>query len=286
MALKYFNNLAYEEIGENKSEIILFLHPKLLSHWIWKKQMEEYDKYFNNYHCIFIDIPKHGDSQYDGRFSINESSNMIIDFLIDLIGKKDCNPRNNEKKVNIIAIGLGTSIAIEILNKKPNIINNIILSGTEIAHIREKEEETILNRLAKTKAEYLNLKPDSFIIKAYLRYLGINKEYYSDLEKSLDMPIKNEKEIAYESLNYTVPDLPKETKEKENILIIYGNKDNFNSTKSAIKLKSILPKAKLIEIEKGNHLWNIIDYELFNETVYAFLMEGNILDNERIKIIE
>ena len=54
MTLKYFNDLAYEEMGENNDEIILFLHTKLLDKWIWKKQKENYHKYFNEYHCIFL----------------------------------------------------------------------------------------------------------------------------------------------------------------------------------------------------------------------------------------
>ena len=280
MSLKYFNNLAYEEIGEYNEKIVLFLHPKLLSHWIWKKQIEEYDKYFNDYHCIFIDLPHHGESKFDGKFSIEESSDIIIKFIKHLLNNK------KSESINIVAIGLGASIAIEILNKETHLINHIILSGLEIAQIREKEEETIIKRFAKTKAEYLNMKPDQFIIKAYLRYYGIRKEYYKDLEKSLDIPIRKEEEIAYKSLNYIIPDFSKETIEKDNILLVYGNKDNFNSTKSAIKLKKLFFNAKLIEIEKGNHLWNIIDYELFNQVIINFIQKEIIFNDERIKEID
>ena len=60
MTLKVHNNLAYEEIGEDNNEIILFLHSKIVSNWIWIKQKEKYCKYFKNYHCIFIDLPHHG----------------------------------------------------------------------------------------------------------------------------------------------------------------------------------------------------------------------------------
>lgn len=280
MSLKYFNNLAYEDIGEYNDEIILFLHPKLLSHWIWRKQIEEYDKYFNNYHCIFIDLPHHGESKFDGKFSIEESKDIIIEFINHLLSSK------KSESINIVAIGLGASIALEMINKESHLINHLILSGLEIAPIREKEENTILKRLAKTKAEYLNMKPDQFIIKAYLRYYGINKDYYDDLEKSLDIPIRKEKEIAYESFNYTVPNFSKETIEKDNILLIYGTKDNFNSTKSAIELKELFKNAKLIEIEKGNHLWNIIDYELFNQVITNFIQKEVIFNDVRIKAID
>ena len=45
MTLKYSNNLAYEEIGEENDETILFLHTKLLDKWIWIKQREGYENY-------------------------------------------------------------------------------------------------------------------------------------------------------------------------------------------------------------------------------------------------
>lgn len=330
MNVKYYNRIAYEEIGEENSKIILFLHSKIVSKWIWIKQKENYDKYFNNYNCIFIDLPHHGKSRFNGEFSINESSEAIIDFIEFLLENKN---RDIEKKmaadkkeksrgdefseekkeknlvnsINIVALGLGGSIALQILNKKPDLINKLILSGVEIAHKKEKIEKSPISRLAKTKAEFLNLKPDTFIVKAYLRYYGIKKEYYDYLDKDLDLSIKKEKEIAFESYNFTFRDVFKEDEyvpvknrnhyknkflkkeynsiiDKENILIIYGNKEDITCTQSAIELKNRLINARLIEIDKGNHLWNIIDDELFNNTVKCFLNENKIYKDHKIRI--
>ena len=133
MTLKYFNDLAYEEMGENNDEIILFLHTKLLDKWIWKKQKENYHKYFNDYHCIFIDLPNHGDSKSKEEFSINRASIEIIEFIEHLTENKE----KSANGINIVALGLGASIAIEILNKDPNMIDNLILSGMEIADFKE-----------------------------------------------------------------------------------------------------------------------------------------------------
>ena len=283
MTLKYFNNLAYDEIGKENKETILFLHTKLLDKWIWKKQKENYDKYFKGFHCIFMDLPKHGDSKSEEIFSIDKSAEDILNFMEDLIELK------NIKKINIVALGLGGQIAIELINKNPQIIDKLILSGLEIADFKVNKEESIINRLAKTQSEYLNEKPDTFITKAYLRYFGIKKEHYTDVERILERPIKDEKTIAYESLNYTIPnDLKnnKEILEKEDILIIFGSKEDLNCTKSAIELKNLFKNAKLIEIIKGNHLWNIIDYELFNTIIIDFIKSKHIEENSKVKILE
>lgn len=288
MDSKYYKNLAYHEMGNENEKIILFLHSKIVSKWIWTKQMEGYDKYFKDYHCIFVDLPHHGESQSDGKFSINESSDIIIDFLEDLLKNKEKeNKTTSSKPVNIVALGIGASIAIEILNKKPELVNHLILSGLEIADRKESKESSIINIIGKTKAEYLNEKPDSFITKAYLRYFGIKKDYYDFMENDLDMRIQKEKEIAFESLNYTIPNnLNNKILDKKEILLAYGNKEDLSCTYSAIKLKNIFKNARLIEINKGNHLWNLIDSELFNRTIIDFIENDHIIYDEKIKIIE
>ena len=282
MTLKHFNNLAYEDIGEENSKTILFLHPKLLDKWIWRKQKEDYDKYFKGFHCIFLDLPNHGDSISKEEFSIYKSSIEISEFINHIIINKDI------EKVNIVALGIGGSIAIEILNENPNIIDNLILSGIEIADYKESESDSIANGLAKAQSEYLNEKSDMFITKAYLRYFGIKKEHYNDMGKILDISINDERKIAFESLNYTIPESLKDNKdiiEKENILIIYGTKEDLNCTKSAIDLKSIFTNAKLVEIIRGNHLWNIIDPDLFSTIISNFIRDHHIEDNSKINIL-
>ncbi len=281
MTLKYFDNIAYEEIGEENDETILFLHTKLLDKWIWTRQKEGYEKYFKGYHCIFLDLPHHGESKSDGEFTIKESSRKVSEFIKDLISSKRI------EKINIISLGLGSSIAIETLNENPQMIDNLILSSPEISDCKEMKELSVTNRLAKTQSEHLNEKPDQFIVKAYLRYYGISKEYYDYMERILDRSIKEEKEIAYESLNYNLPkDFSKDILEKENILITYGSKEDLNCTKSAIEVKDVFKSGKLIEIRKGNHLWNIIDCELFNTIAINFIKSNCIEENPKIKILE
>lgn len=283
MTLKYFNNLAYEEIGEENSEIILFLHTKLLDKWIWKKQKEDYNNYFKGFHCIFLDLPNHGESISDDLFTIEKSSLEIAEFINHLIEHNDID------KINIVALGIGGSIAIEILNINPNIIDSIVLSGLEIADYKESESDSVANGLANAQSEYLNEKSDIFITKAYLRYFGISKEHYNDVERILDISIRDERKIAFESLNYTIPESLKNNEniiEKDNVLIIYGTKEDLNCTKSAIDLKNIFINAKLVEIVRGNHLWNIIDHDLFNTIISNFIRDNHIEENSKINILE
>ena len=255
----------------------------MLDKWIWIKQREGYANYFKDYHCIFLDLPNHGDSISEEEFSIDKSSVEIYEFINHIIDNKDI------ENVNIVALGIGGSIAIGILNRNPDMINNLVLSGPEIADHKESESDSVVNGLAKAQSEYLNEKSDIFITKAYLRYFGIGKEHYNEIERILNISIKEERKIAFESLNYTIPESLKANRdivEKDNILIIYGTKEDLNCTKSAIDLKNTFANARLVEIVKGNHLWNIIDPDLFNTIISDFIRDHHIEENSKINILE
>ncbi|MBP5700434.1 MAG: alpha/beta hydrolase, partial [Methanobrevibacter sp.] len=147
MTLRHFNDLAYEEMGEENSKTILFLHAKLLDKWIWKRQKEAYDKFFKGFHCIFLDLPNHGESLSEDDLTIEKSSKKVAEFINHLIDNKDI------ESISIVALGIGSSIAIEILNENPNAIDNLILSGLEIADYKEIESDSVTNGLAKAQSE-------------------------------------------------------------------------------------------------------------------------------------
>ncbi|WP_297979651.1 hypothetical protein, partial [uncultured Methanobrevibacter sp.] len=223
------------------------------------------------------------DKRREEEFTIEKSSKSIIKFIKEALKQK----HKSKSKINIISMGLGGSIALEILNKSPDLIDNLIISSPE-CHQESDTDNDPLERLAKTKAEYLNTKPDQFIVKAYLRYFGISKEFYNDMEEILDFSIKKEREIAFESLNYPIDHLKKNEmiKNKNNILIAYGTKENLNSRKSAIELKTVFKNAKLIEINKGTELWNINKPKLFNSITKEFINKGKVSEDKDIRIIK
>lgn len=263
----------YFENGDINGEIILFLHPKNLSPRIWNNQIDAFD----NYHCFYIDLENR---------TIEENTDLIEDFIEN---KLKCEIFLNDKttsKINLVGIEFGGQIAIELLNKYPNSINKVFLSGISFNNFKENKIKNLKENkidyeeiFAKTKKEYLDKKSEKFLAKAYLREFGISKEYYNEMKDSLDL--KEEKEhykIAKNSLNYKIDFNLKDNLEKNNfninnILISYGTKEDLTTQISAIKLKSLLKEARLIEIEKGLLLWNMSKSDLFNTILKEFLEE-------------
>lgn len=256
-----YSNLKYIETGEDNEEVILFLHPKLVSNWIWRKQLSS----FNNYHCFYLNL-------------INKTIKENVEIITQLIENKILDNKEKNIKINLVGIEFGGQIAIEILNKNPKIINKIFLSGISLNEFNETKIK-VNKILSKTKLNYLKNKDENFLIKAYLRYYGISKNYYEDMKKSLDSI--NDEElyiISNESLNYKLNNnfsekLNRNKFNTNNILISYGTKEDLSSQISAFNLKSMLENIKLIQINNGLMLWNLNQSELFNKNLKEFLKE-------------
>ena len=256
----------YFENGDINGEIILFLHPKNLSPWIWNNQIDAFD----NYHCFYIDLENR---------TIEENTDLIGDFIENKLKCEIFLNDKNTSKINLVGIEFGGQIAIELLNKYPNNINKVFLSGINFSNSNYLEEFDFDKIFAKTKKEYLDKKSERFLAKAYLREFGISKEYYEEMKESLDekefkeqyiFPLLKENNI----LDFNLKDnLEKNNFNINNILINYGTKEDLTTQISAIKLKSLLKEARLIEIEKGLLLWNMSKSDLFNKILKEFLEE-------------
>ncbi len=261
-----YSKVNYFENGDINGEIILFLHPKNLSPWIWNNQIDAFD----NYHCFYIDLENR---------TIEENTNLIGDFIENKLKCEIFLNDKNTSKINLVGIEFGGQIAIELLNKYPNNINKVFLSGINFSNSNYLEEFDFDKIFAKTKKEYLDKKSERFLAKAYLREYGISKEYYGEMKESLDKKTKEEHyKIAKNTLNYKLDSNFKDNLEKNNfninnILIIYGTKEDLTTQLSAIKLKSLLKEARLIEIEEGLLLWNMSKSDLFNTILKEFLEE-------------
>lgn len=253
--------LYYEEEGEENKEIIIFIHSNLLSNWVWKKQRN----HFNDYHCIYIDLPEHGNSQFGDKFSIKESAILIK----ELIAKKGKN-----KKVNLVGIAIGGQIILEILANYPEIVKRAIITGTYIS----KTGKTIINRL---HTEIVEDKPINFMVKAYLAEYGIGREYSNHIKESINS-IDNENLIAItqDTLKFQLKELENKKIAKE-LLVLYGTKEYPKIAKSARIIENSYLGSKIYGVYRAIHLWNIIDYEWFNDTVHEFLKTGKLDLNKK-----
>jgi len=311
---KLENNIFYEEEGEANKELIIFLHSNLLSNWIWKNQRTS----FEDYHCIYLDLPNHGNSYFKGNFLIKNSGELIKDLIEEKSSLKKTNSRS-VKKVHLVGISLGGQITLYLLAKYPELIDTAIVTGVNIYESPKKKSiDKIVDMLNKLKFDILDNKSNKFLIKALLAEYGLEKEHYDDLKKSTENILNrnrndnrednsrgnvdnfgknnnvgsdneceynhNLNQITKESLKFEIPEIKSSTNDHfdyRNLLILYGGKEYPKTRKSAKLIKNTFKNAKIFSVYRSIHLWNLIDYEWFNETVNDFIVNKDLDLNEK-----
>ncbi|KZX16168.1 4,5:9,10-diseco-3-hydroxy-5,9,17-trioxoandrosta-1(10),2-diene-4-oate hydrolase [Methanobrevibacter cuticularis] len=273
--------LYYEEEGKDNKETIIFIHSNFLSNWIWKNQRS----YFNNsYHCVYIDLPKHGNSSFKEEFSIKDSA-ILIKELIEKIAKN--------KKAHLVGVSLGGQIILYILSKYPEVIDNAVITGVNLKATHDKDDkianlinsqkerkiDNLLTLVNQLQEDILGDKSPDFIIKAYLAEYGLQKEYYKELKESIENSNNSLISITKESLKFKFSK-PNSIKNK-NLLVLFGTKEYPKIVKSAELIKETFPEAQIFNVYRAIHLWNIIDYEWFNEILMEFLTKKCLSLNEK-----
>jgi len=271
------NNILYfEEEGISNNELVIFIHSNLLSNWIWINQRN----YFKDFHCIYLDLPNHGNSYSEGEFSIKKSSELIKELIQE---KTYDNHDEKVKRVNLVGVSLGGQVALYILSKYPDLVDNVIVSGVNLyENPEEKYIDDIISRMNMLKIDILDKKPIKFLIKALLAEYGLGKQYYKFIRKSNEkISSESFSSITKESLKFKIPKIENDGNKKkkdnngENLLVLYGTKEYSKVKKSAILIKDIFSKSHVFGVYRSLHLWNIIDHEWFNEIVKDFIYNNS-----------
>ena len=302
------NNLYFEEYNNEKKEAIIFLHSNLLSNWIWKYQKNS----FPNHHSIFLDLPEHGKSQIGGDFSIEKSVEIIKDFI---------EKKLKGKKIHLVGIAIGGQIILKILAKYPELIETATVTGVTIQNslpikvkdgakkvnvgvpkvkeceklanlIENIENEKVDQSLAmikRLKIDILDKKHSDFIIKGYLAEYGLGKEYFNDLKESINS-INEDKMISIteESFKFNLAKIESTIDHKESfkeknsyLLVLFGSKEYPKVKKSAEIIEDYFNNPHIFSVYRSIHLWNIHDFEWFNEVINEFICEKKLNLNEK-----
>lgn len=110
--------LNYEVHQGTNQKWVIFLHGIGGSVRTWKKQLDA----FKEYNVILVDLPGHGKSKEDQHITIPAVNQCLKDVLDSLA----------IDKVDIVALSLGTLVAIHFTLKYPERVNALVLGGSII----------------------------------------------------------------------------------------------------------------------------------------------------------
>ncbi|MRR30936.1 alpha/beta hydrolase, partial [bacterium] len=104
------------ESGDPAGQPVVLIHGGAGGVWTWNETV----KYLQNYHCIMPELPEHGGSQANGKFSIVETAKEIIAGIRREIP---------EGAAHIVGLSVGGQIGLEILAQAPEVVMTAIISG-------------------------------------------------------------------------------------------------------------------------------------------------------------
>lgn len=252
--------LHYHEYGNKNAPLMVFLHGGGVSSWMWEKQVQ----YFTAYHCVTIDLPEQGLSNCTDKFSITNSSDKIIE-CIERIAKG--------KKVIVIGFSLGAQVLIDILCKKPNLIDYAMINSALVKPMRWGR---------KIIAPFIRLSypltKNRHFSKLQAKTLFIGDEYFERyFQESSQMECETLIRILNENMSFSIPDHFNQA--KANILVTVGEKEKAVMQQSAIEIVNSLPNCRGIKITGIGHGISLANPELFHQIIENWL-EGREMPKE------
>ena len=249
--------LFFDETGTGKEQTILFLHAGGISGWMWDEQV----KYFKNYHCIIPDLPEHGRSADVKPFTIHRSAEMVGKII------EDC----AEERVNLVGIGLGGQIILEIMSKCPEMVCHALVSGTLV---RSPQYRSLIQRLNQLLMVYKPVKNNDFYIKAYMRTYNMPRSNFDMFKQSTcQIGTSSIERVLIENHSFKIPKLPSTSESK--LLVMAGEKDYTIIKDSSKEIMDKFKAKGALALEAG-HLWNMENPHNFNKVLEAWIQDKQL----------
>ncbi|GAA0729350.1 alpha/beta hydrolase [Clostridium malenominatum] len=235
-----------EESGNPQGDIILFIHGGGVGGWMWDNQV----KYFKDYYCLVPDLPSHGKSKCELKFNIRECA----DELIRLIEKK-----KDGRKIFLIGFSIGAQIAIDLISKKPDIIDRAILISP-LARPMKYTKKIIRSTIPLV----IGLIKNKSFQKFQSKYLYISDDYFEEYFSGVhsitsEVLIK----IYEENMSFSIPEAFSKATTK--MLVLVGEKEQSVMIKSAKDLETCNKNVEVIKIPKVGHGYSLLRPEEFNK---------------------
>lgn len=249
--------LVFNETGTGNEQTIVFLHAGGISGWMWEQQV----KYFKNYHCIIPDLPEHGRSAGVKPFTIQRAAEMVG----EIIG--DC----TDERVNLVGIGLGGQIILQIMSKYPEMVHHVMVSGTLV---RSPQYKSLIKRLNQLLMVYKPVKNNEFYIKAYMRTYNMPRAYFDMFKQSTcQIETSSIERVLIENHSFKIPTLP--TTPESKLLVMAGEKDYSIIKDSAKEIMGKFRANGALALGVG-HLWNMETPNNFNKVLEAWIQDEHL----------
>jgi pimeloyl-ACP methyl ester carboxylesterase len=241
----------YEDVGEGPP--ILFIHSLGTNSYLYRAQIEVLK---NKYRCIAPDCRGHGNSSYNGLFTVEDAANDHK-ALLDTLNISSC---------HIIGLSMGGPILLNLISRWPEIAQSVVIADS-FARIRPGGED----RIYATQEAV-----------AYLSMQEFGSQYAGD-RLMPTTPIEKLDELALEIAKcpskayvdtvraiFTYDASSDLDNVKVSALILVGDNDDATPIAESEFIKAGIPGSKLVTIPNAGHLSTIDSPEAFTHELELF----------------
>lgn len=252
---------------DRNSEWVMFIHGLGGSTKTWKYQEDA----FKGYNIVNIDLDGHGESEFVQYKNPQISSASAIHNLLEV---------HEIKKIHIVAMSLGTIVALEFMYMHPEMVESMVLAGCVVN--LNVPKKILLGAIEVFKC----IAPVKAIYPLFAKFVMPGYES----EKSRNIFIRESKKMTNKSLRSWMSSLmvsPRRLKrytdvinvKKIPVLFVSGN-DDYLFVKGVKKLKYKIDNFNIKLIEKCGHVCSIEKANIFNKLALKFLKNT---DDEEFK---
>ena len=235
------------ELGDG-SERIVWLHGGNVAGWMWGYQVPA----FADYTSIVPDLPGFGASNDERWVSIADTADRVAELI--------------EKPAHIVGLSLGSSVALELAARHPQLVSSLFLASTQATRPRRRD-------MLAARALLLFWNQRGFwtaMAKAY----GLEG---ADAEQFVDtgLGIRRETAVAiYDEVLHGIPDATLASL-KAPAIAIAGDRDSPAIWRDS--LARLRNAGVNVAIAPGmHHQWNIENIELFNSSLREWLTSRKV----------
>lgn len=227
--------MLFREFGDKALPTIILLHGGGLSWWAFTDIIPILKE---KYHVVTPIIDGHGDDGKTTFISIEESAQKLLQYI-------DTNFNGNVHA--LCGLSLGGQIIIDVLARRVDIAKYAVIESAMVI-----PPGSLTRLLAKSSGMFYGLIRYKWFAKLQAKALYINEnlfnQYFNDSKNMSKESLVN---ISLSNVGYTVPEGLKYSKAMA--MIIIGGKEMKIMDKSARKLISILPHARLCKNSGMKH---------------------------------
>lgn len=255
------NTICYNDLNQNKTDVILLVHGHPFNHTMWKYQHDV----LNDFRLILPDLKGYGKSDYQFDKIYIEEQALDLALLLDELAIE---------KVHLIGLSMGGQIIVEFLRLFPLRVKSLaICASTPNAETKESYTNRLNLAEAISKAGMIEYTQNDIH-----KYINVNQitpdtATYQHLfkmmsETKMEGAIASHKGRAERRDNFNY---------LKNIkiptLVIAGEKDYFFKVNDVKKVANEIEGSVFKVIEKSGHLPNMENPEVFNKILKDFYEE-------------